>query len=142
MRRTRTKDSNNGDDYDQKTSTLETGFYLGYQWQKTISRVNIFYGFDGSVNYFKNKFSYSINTSSNSGNSYSNVIFALSPLLGVNCFITPNLSIGTEVKLNLEYSSGKYKNEYTHSGEADETKSSGFKARFGPLVFLSINIHF
>ena len=72
------------------------------------------------------------------------VSIGINPLLGINIFITPHLSIGTEAKLMLEYASGKSKsftNGYDGSHES-ESKNSGFRTRFGPLGFLSINIHF
>jgi hypothetical protein len=65
----------------------------------------------------------------------------MSPLVGVNFFITPNLSIGTEMKFMMEGFSGK--TIYEYNGEEQETdKSNGFRTQFGPLGFLSFNIHF
>ncbi len=67
--------------------------------------------------------------------------YGISPLVGVNCFITPHLSIGTEVKFTAEAYSGKTTNEY-NGQEQSEQSTSGFRTQFGPLGFLSINIHF
>jgi len=66
----------------------------------------------------------------------------VNPLLGVNVFVTPHLSIGTEVKFTAEYVSGKATYESSSGSNSNDTKSSGFRTRFGPLGFLSINIHF
>ncbi len=69
------------------------------------------------------------------------ISYGVSPLVGVNFFITPNLSIGTEMKFIMEGFSSKTTNEY-NGQEQNENKSSGFRTQFGPLGFLSFNIHF
>ena len=138
-------DNMDTDDDIQKYSDLELGLYLGYEWHSTFNRVNIYYGFDVSSNYLnykynsENQYNYSLETK--------NTEFAIgvNPLAGVNFFITPNLSIGTEARFMIEYVSGNYKNTSQQTGQpanTSESKTSGFRTRFGPLGFLSINIHF
>lgn len=114
-------------------------FNVGYEWHLTFSRVNIFYGVDLSTSISSLKTKYD-ESSYNSENKYSELAVGINPLLGVNYYITPNLSIGTEVKYTMEYVSEKTTNsnndaEYEHS-------ISGSRTRFGPLGFLSVNIHF
>ena len=141
----------NEDDYGSKLSfnNFGTAINLGYEWHSTFGRVNVYYGFDGSfstTNYFVKSESFGSTYNSTDENSIVESTMGISPLLGVNYFITPNLSIGTEVKFTGEYMSGRYKSTYTSSNpfsSPDETshKMSGFRAYFGPLGFLSLNIH-
>jgi hypothetical protein len=56
-------------------------------------------------------------------------------------YILPNLSIGTEVKLTSEYFTGSTNEKYEYSGSDSGSGLSGFRTSFGPLGFLSINIH-
>ncbi len=137
-------ENDDGSDVVQKYKELETGLYLGYEWHSTFNRVNIYYGLDVFSNYLKYQYT-SENQYSNSEYNNSEFTVGINPLVGVNFFITPHLSVGTEVKFMLEYVSGKYKSETLQTGQqpnSSETKSSGFRTRFGPLGFLSINIHF
>ena len=119
---------------------------LGYEWHSTFGRVNVYYGFDGSFSYTKyyaeweQQGSYTEITDTHTLNEST---LGISPLVGVNYFITPNLSIGTEVKFTAEYASGKSKNENFNSNQynINEQERSGFRTYFGPLGFLSLNIH-
>lgn len=120
--------------------TLGTGLYLGYQWHSTFNRVNIFYGFDVTTSY--TVFSYENMVNNEDYFSKSNEItYGIQPLVGVNFFITPNLSIGTEMKFMVEGYSGKSTNTY-NGQEQGKDKTNGFRSQFGPLGFLSLNIHF
>lgn len=121
---------------------------LGYEWHSTFNRVNVYYGFDVSSriknifleNEYTNSYSGSIVKNENKINEFS---IGINPLLGVNVFVTPNLSIGTEFKFITEYVTGKSDYISTSTNpESDETKISGFRTRFGPLGFISVNIHF
>lgn len=122
--------------------------YFGYEWHSTYSRVNIYYGFDVSSSYKNTKVKHDYtqtypNTFVSRESVLNEFTIGINPLVGVNVFITPNLSIGTEFKLTAEYVSGKSKSTTTSNySDSDETKSSGFRTRFGPLGFLSVNIHF
>lgn len=125
---------------------FSSALYFGYEWHSTFNRVNIYYGFDISSSYnntnvkndYVNTYPQTPTTTEYVANE---ITMGINPLLGVNVFITPNLSIGTEFKFTTEFVSGKTK-EITNDFESDETKSSGFRTRFGPLGFLSVNIHF
>jgi len=121
---------------------------LGYEWHSTFNRVNIYYGFDVSStiknisleNEYTNSYSGEIVKTENKINEF---LIGLNPLVGVNVFVTPNLSIGTEFKFIAEYVTGKSEYSSTSSNtESSESKSSGFRTRFGPLGFISVNIHF
>ena len=125
-----------------------TTLYLGYEWHTTYSRVNIYYGFDVSTSYtstyieheYANSYPYELRKNETKMNEFA---LGVNPLVGVNVFITPNLSVGTEVKFTAEYVSGKSESTTSNSNSSNaENKSSGFRTRFGPLGFLSINIHF
>lgn len=129
-------------------SVFSSLIYLGYEWHSTFNRVNIYYGIDVSSSYkntkikheYSQSYPYNIVISEYTLNEFT---IGINPLVGVNVFITNNLSIGTEFKLIAEYVSGKSKSETTSNyPNIDENKSSGFRSRFGPLGFLSVNIHF
>lgn len=124
-----------------------TTLYLGYEWHSTFNRVNIFYGFDVSSSYtsFYNKYEHLSSSPPGTQTDETRIhemTLGVNPLVGVNVYITPHLSVGTEVKFTAEYVSGKSKSESTNYSSIDKSKSSGFRTRFGPLGFLSINIHF
>ena len=148
--------SNNSYEDDDPISTkytygnFGTALNLGYEWHSTFGRVNVFYGFDGSFKYTQ----YKVESDKN-GNDIINTedykhnesAIGISPLIGFNYFITPVLSIGTEVKFTAEYISGKsnyestYITPYVNDIDKNEQKNSGFRTYFGPLGFLSLNIH-
>ncbi len=140
--------SYNGRKYDNDNSAntsrykiLEAGMNAGYEWHSTFNRVNIYYGFDMSVAHANYKYINTINSNEEHTTKSSEISYGMSPLVGVNFFITPNLSIGTEMKFMMEGFSGKTVDEY-NGQEQNENKSSGFRTQFGPLGFLSFNIHF
>lgn len=125
-----------------------TTLSLGYEWHSTFNRVNIFYGFDVATSYsgyfmeqeYSSSYPYEQRVEETKTNEFT---IGVNPLVGVNFFITPNLSVGTEMKFIAEYVSGKSKNSSNSSNSVDqESNSSGFRTRFGPLGFLSINLHF
>lgn len=126
------------------------GLNLGYEWHKTLGRVNIFYGFD--VTYNKLHYNFKWEEEGPQYTSTSEYIidencFGASPLIGVNVFITPALSVGTEVKFNAEFMKGnntsKYHsdNPYNYDDSENKEDRSGFRTYIGPLGFLSLNIH-
>ncbi len=116
----------------------------GYEWNKTIGRLVIYYGCDLSYSYmnFNSKSETDINSTSESKINQNTV--GIAPFLGTNVFILPNLSVGTEVKFFNEYLFGNYKDTYTVSGNSntDEEDFSGFNSYFGPVGFISINLYF
>lgn len=127
----------------QKYDDFNIELYVGYEWHSTFNRVNIFYGFDVSSGYWNNYFN-SEGQSRTSEYRVNEISIGVNPLAGINFFITPHLSIGTEAKFMMEYASGKSKSTSTdyYGQNESESKTSGFRTRFGPLGFLSINIHF
>ena len=120
---------------------------LGYEWHSNYKRVRVFYGFDALLGYLKSSSDY-LNSNNDSGNGKSNTFkYGLSPLLGVNFFFTPHLSVGTEVKLTAMGYSGKSEFSSVHAGlpyysSSHKNEFSGFKTSFGPLGFLSVNVYF
>lgn len=116
-------------------------FATGYEWHYTIIRVNIYYGAD---------FSWAIsNYNLNLDDSYqeiiniSNVTFlGINPLVGVNYFITPHLSVGTELRFTAEIYTGNEKVKNTFNNISYEHDINGLRTYLGPLGFLSVNIHF
>lgn len=127
-----------------------TTLNLGYEWHLTFERVLVYYGFDASFSHtsfgVKSELVGSPVVRTEEVKIYESA-FGISPLIGINYFITPRLSIGTEVKFTAEYMTGKHKYEQTNTNfyppnyKEEEQKRSGFRTYFGPLGFLSINIH-
>ncbi len=123
---------------------------IGYEWHSTFGRLNVYYGFDASVshtNYSIESELFGSSVTHTEKSTFSESAFGINPLLGINFFISPNFSIGTEVKFTAEYMSGKVhyeetnSNPYTPDYDEEEQKRSGFRTYFGPLGFLSLNIH-
>ncbi len=139
-----TKDSN-GNNEKSEFKTFSSKLNLGYEWHSTISRIVIYYGLDISTSYsnsyFKNEYSTNFEQIVNES-TLNEFTVGVNPLIGTAIFITPNLSIGTEVKFTAEYVSGKTIDESSGSPNTNETESSGIRTHFGPIGFLSINLHF
>lgn len=125
-----------------------TTINAGYEWHSNFRKVTIFYGLDLSYGFERYK-----SEEENYGDIYENTTdlnkYGLSPLVGINYFITPQVSLGTEIKVNFVTFSGK---EKYHSQSTDglgnvyysdsETKLTGSEINFGPLGYLSLNIYF
>ena len=140
------------DEYGYKNTygNIGAGLNVGYEWHSTFGRVNVFYGVDGEFVYTSYKLE---SERKNYSSEYKDELnlnvstFGISPLLGVNFFVTPALSIGTEVKFAGEYMNGKLNtkiyngNPYEPYTSESEEKRNGFKTYFGPLGYLSLNIH-
>lgn len=132
------KEDDGSDNSHQKS--FGSGLYAGYEWHSTFNRVNIYYGIDLSLLYSAFTYENTVNNDDHFSK-INEIACGINPLVGVNFFITPNLSIGTEVKFTAEGFSGK--TIYKYNGqEQDKEKTSGVRTQFGPLGFLSINIHF
>src|SRR5210317_288061 len=124
-------------------SYLGAKLNLGYEWHSTFGRVNVFYGVDGSFGYTRNEIKSEYNNYSYPSESTSTLkesVVGINPLVGVNFFITPALSIGTELKFAAEYTTGKLNTEYIDGDPQpplydnnQEQKRSGFRTYFGPL---------
>lgn len=133
------------DNYGDKSSykSFGSGLNFGYEFHKTVNRVVIYYGLDINTDYSSRKFSYenpSINGTNESETLVNEYALGVSPLLGVNVYLFKNLSVGTEVCYFLQYYSGNEKSTYS-GGEDAKSKFHGFRSWFGPLGFLSVNIH-
>ncbi|NQU32435.1 MAG: hypothetical protein HQ521_04305 [Bacteroidetes bacterium] len=136
-------DKNNSSDKFTYTS-FSTKISIGYEWHLTFNRLNIYYGVDLSTAYSKasyNAESTNYGTWQKSETKITETAIGIVPLLGVNVYILPNLSIGTEIKLTSEYVTGSTDEKYEYSGSNSGSEISGFRTSFGPLGFLSINIH-
>lgn len=136
-----TYENTSGSTNKSKVNNLGFQLNLGYEWELTYNRVVIYYGADLSTSIDTRKVSQE-NYNSTNDSKYNEFGLGINPLLGVNCFITPNLSVGTEVKFTAEYINGKSTYSSSESSSTNENKNSGFRTYFGPLGFLSINIYF
>ena len=126
-------------------TTFGAKLNLGYEWHSSFNRVNIYYGFDISTSISNRKIKNEYNAYNGDTKSETKITentYGINPLLGVNVFILPNLSVGTEFKFTAEYISGKLEEESTPSNNSNGSTVSGIRTHFGPLGFLSINLHF
>ena len=140
-----TTEDDSGDNNNIKFKAFSSKLNLGYEWHSTFSRLVLYYGFDISTSYNYHYHEYEIFTGAGvttSDSKLNEITIGVNPLIGTNFFITPNLSIGTEVKFIAEYVSGKTINSSSGSSNDSETKSSGIRTYFGPLGFISINLNF
>jgi hypothetical protein len=121
---------------------------LGYEWHSLFNRVLIYYGFDLSTSYtsyytnHEYESVYEPSQSTTDETTIDEVTVGINPLIGVNIFITPHLSIGTEAKFTTEYVSGKVEYKTNDNLNNDNSSSSGIRTRFGPIGFLSVNLYF
>ncbi|HEY9114591.1 MAG TPA: hypothetical protein VIN10_07810 [Bacteroidales bacterium] len=136
-----TYENTSGSTNKSKINNLGFQLNLGYEWELTYNRIVIYYGADLSTAINSRMLSQE-NYNSTNDSKYNELGLGINPLLGVNCFITPNLSVGTEVKFTAEYISGKSTYTSSESSSTNENKNSGFRTYFGPLGFLSVNIYF
>lgn len=132
------------------TSTTESYYStslisLGYEWNKTHGKVQFFYGIDVTIRSSNYSFE---NKSTNDGVDYSSETeqnfnaLGLSPLLGVEYFVTPKLSISTEIKYILEAYVASETNKYSGSRSETKYEESGSNNYFGPVGQISINYNF
>lgn len=140
------QNSSNGPTNNSKSaySTVSTQFNIGYEFQKDINKLQIFYGLDVFVAYNKltteNSSIYN-STSYKSKNSSNTLGFGASPFFGVKYFVIPNLSISTEINFTIETYKSTEKNS-NQSNSTTSTDSKGINTHIGPLGNIGINLHF
>lgn len=132
---------------ENRSKLLITDLNLGHEWHSRLNRVTIFYGFDlfGGYQFLKTNSSFSTDFNDSKTNIFK---YGVSPLAGVYYFLTKNLSLGTEVKFNAIGFTSKTESSWQYGVAPDinfgtsQSKTTGFQTWFGPLGFLSVNIHF
>ena len=67
--------------------------------------------------------------------------FGVRPLIGGKYFLTPALSVSTEIGFSMETYKGTETEKNSEVEEDDKTKISGSRRGFGPIGQISINIH-
>jgi len=140
---------------------------LGYEVDKNFTRTRLFLGFDI---YYDRKDEINKTESFNQDSYYpdpddtsvyllvkvnyknrnENItnIYGINPLLGIEYFLTPNLSLSAEARFIIEINKSKNTNmdynDHPNHGRYDLTSSSqkGFTTQIAPLSYLSVNIHF
>jgi hypothetical protein len=134
--------------YDKNASrNFSMDLNVGYEWHSRFQKVTIFYGFDVLTGYNDGMSNYE-NFPDKSESKMKVFKYGAAPLVGVNYFLTSNLSIGTEFKINFTGYSGKSTSTYQYGAPPNmtygdsETKLKGFDTYFGPLGYLSVNIYF
>lgn len=124
-----------------KKSGSNIRFATGYEWHYTIARVNIYYGADFS--WALSNYNFKLVDGSSEVVIKSNVTYlGINPLVGVNYFITPHLSVGTELRFTAEIYTGKEKVDNVLNNTNYEYDINGLRTYLGPLGFISVNIHF
>ena len=140
----KTEEKGNSNNY--SFNIKHSGFRInaGYEWNKTIGRLVIYYGFDLSYSHMNLYSKSEAESGSITENKINQNTFGVNPLLGTNIFIFPNLSVGTEFKFFNEYLYGNIKNDYTtsYNTNTDDEDFTGFNSYFGPVGFISVNLYF
>lgn len=125
-------------------SIVSTQLTIGYEWQKNMNNLQIFYGVDLFIDYnnltTKNS-SYYNSISYHSKNSSYTTGFGVSPFLGIEYFVSPYLSFSTEINFTFESYKGKTKNS-NQSNNDTSIDLKGLNTRIGPIGNIGINVHF
>jgi hypothetical protein len=125
-------------------AVLSTQINVGFEKQKSIGNLQLFYGVDVFLYYasIKTKSSYKISSAITKRRENSSITgYGPSPFVGVNYFIFPNLSVSTELNFTLESYTGKGESGYEGSLRPDY-ETNGIIARFGPVGNIGINLYF
>jgi hypothetical protein len=118
---------------------------LGYEFHRTLDKVELFYGLDLFYSFYKSE---SENEYVNEGDLIStkslrtNSMYGVTPLLGIRYYIKPSFSIGTELGYDIGVYTGKYEQERNNDPDDNGWEEEGNISRFGPLGMISINYHF
>jgi len=118
---------------------------LGYEFNKTFEKVQVFYGIDVSmkISEVSSESSYIYqNETYTTENEQDYTAYGLSPLFGVKYFVTPKLSVSTEIKYTIETYEGSESSKYSGDNNKNTTNNSGTNTFFGPIGQISINFHF
>lgn len=125
-------------------STVATQFTIGYEWQKNMNNIQLFYGLDFFIAYntltMKNSSRYN-STAYHSKNSSSTTGFGASPFFGVEYFVNPRLSFSTEINFTIESYKGANKIS-NQSVKETSTELKGLNTHIGPIGNIGINLHF
>ena len=116
-------------------------FATGYEWHYTYSRVNIYFGADFSFAISNYNFNF-IDGPTEINNKANVTYLGINPLCGVNYFISPHLSVGTELRFTAEMYTGKENLDNMLNDQSYEYDFNGLRTYLGPLGFISFNIHF
>jgi len=140
---------------------------LGFEYDKNFFRTRLFLGFDF---YYDRKDEINKTESFNQGtyypdpdntdiyqtvkvnyinrNEYLTNIYGINPLLGIEYFISPNLSLSAEARFIIEINRGEdtsrnYNNHPVYGNDnITSGTTKGFTTQFAPLSYLSVNIYF
>jgi hypothetical protein len=126
------------DDEDKfNNSDFAAGLALGFEKRIGSGRIQAFYGPSLGLGFSSSNDAYVYKDGATKGNLIkkeygSTVSFALGGFAGVECFLTQNIAIGTELGLGLNFSTiGKGKNIYQGSDDVETgAKASAFKFGF------------
>ena len=131
---------------EEKSDYLLYELFLGYEFNKTLNKTQIFYGADLFFNYYNINAEYkniAVGSESLESYKYKKTGFGISPLIGVKYFISPMISISSEMKFIIERYNGDYIMDYDAYTPDTNHKYvfDGNHFKIGPLGNISINIH-
>ncbi len=139
------------------TKLFAPNIALGYQFHTDMGKVSLFYGADILFEY--KKYAVEMERTVERWDNYSGSIIerkteqkyeytdrslGVSPLFGIQYYITPSLSLSTELRYAVSFIKGKNKVRIieTTTPEENAETNTGIKTELGPLGQLSINVHF
>lgn len=142
--------TNEEEDRDNKYSYIQTEAKLGVESYIGSGKAQFIYGINALYNY--SGYDYERETGSSTQNiEVTQQGYGLGIVLGAKYYITPMLSVSTEIRPNIEFYNSKrtntYKDDAVYYDElrtvvtSEESETSGMRTNFGPVGNLSINIH-
>ncbi len=126
-------------------SSVSMQYNVGYEWQKNMNKLQIFYGLDLFVSHNAIT-AKSVNANNSriyrSEDSYKLTGFGASPFLGFEYFVIPHLSISTEINFTVESYKGESKNKSSYQDNITRYDLKGINTRIGPIGNIGFNLHF
>ena len=130
--------------YKNENTVIGLNSFIGYELHKNFNKTQFFYGLDASLKYYKSK-SKSENYHNNPVyiNTYKEVFkaYGIAPFFGIKYYITPNISLSTELKFLVQSYNKEYTSSSTYNNSENKSTVKGINYQFDPLGQLSINIH-
>jgi hypothetical protein len=134
---------------DMNTSIFSYCMSLGYQRNFNFDRCKLYLGLDGKfgINNYNSKFKYIYTTiPATVDESYKTSSYEIGggPLIGLQYYILPNLSLSVETCINamyVDYKTTYVFSDYTSPTETNTSTSNRFNINIKPLSIISANIH-
>lgn len=131
-----------GEDYQLMDKSFRISPRIGYEFHQDFKRLRLYYGADVVTSFYKavNEQTFPVI------DPYETEIYTirsneygLSPVLGLNVFLSKSVSLSTETHLNVLFSKSVIEDD---DSSPNTTTSRGMNVGLSPLGIVSINFHF